>query len=315
MRNTVSPKQVARALEVSESSVKRWCDRGEIPAETTPGGHRRIPISGLLDFVKASGRPLVHPDLLGLRAASRPGPRATRKIADRLRAALLLGSEQQVRAVLLDAHLCGHSASAIGDEIVGPVFCEIGDLWECGEAEVFQERHACELANRGIEQIRQLTHDVEMAAPLAIGGTVEGDYYALATSLVELTLRECGWHADSIGSNLPVETIAAAIRLRKPKLFWLSASHLSNEDGFVESVERLYEQFHDQTAIVVGGRALNDSLRHRLKRVTVCDNLRQLEQLAANLRPVGRSGAGSQAAAAGSQADGAAPVDSRGPTA
>ncbi|REJ93532.1 MAG: helix-turn-helix domain-containing protein [Planctomycetota bacterium] len=50
MNDLLTPKQVARAISVSESSIKRWCDRGAIATQYTPGGHRRIPLSGLLEF-------------------------------------------------------------------------------------------------------------------------------------------------------------------------------------------------------------------------------------------------------------------------
>ena len=50
----LSPKQVARALGVSESSLKRWCDKGLIPTERTAGGHRRLPLAGVLDFLVRS---------------------------------------------------------------------------------------------------------------------------------------------------------------------------------------------------------------------------------------------------------------------
>ncbi len=48
MKQLLTPKQVARAIQVSESSIKRWCDRGTIPAEYTAGGHRRIPLAELV---------------------------------------------------------------------------------------------------------------------------------------------------------------------------------------------------------------------------------------------------------------------------
>ncbi|REJ65407.1 MAG: helix-turn-helix domain-containing protein [Planctomycetota bacterium] len=50
MNDLLTPKQVARAISISESSIKRWCDRGAIATQYTPGGHRRIPLSGLLEF-------------------------------------------------------------------------------------------------------------------------------------------------------------------------------------------------------------------------------------------------------------------------
>ena len=45
MKTTISPRQVARAIGVGESTLKRWCDRGLIPMLKTAGGHRRLAVS------------------------------------------------------------------------------------------------------------------------------------------------------------------------------------------------------------------------------------------------------------------------------
>jgi len=37
----LSPRELAEALGVSESSLKRWVDAGKIAASRTEGGHRR----------------------------------------------------------------------------------------------------------------------------------------------------------------------------------------------------------------------------------------------------------------------------------
>ena len=42
MKPLLSPKELADAIGVSESSIKRWVDNGEIQATKTSGGHRRI---------------------------------------------------------------------------------------------------------------------------------------------------------------------------------------------------------------------------------------------------------------------------------
>jgi hypothetical protein len=71
MKNLATPKQVTRAIQVSESSVKRWCDKGVIPTHYTAGGHRRVPLSGLLDFLRSTKQQLVRPEVLGLPATTR----------------------------------------------------------------------------------------------------------------------------------------------------------------------------------------------------------------------------------------------------
>ena len=64
--NLVSPKQVARAIGVSESSLKRWCDQGLIKTVRTAGGHRKMTIAEVLRYVREQDHKLVSPEILGL---------------------------------------------------------------------------------------------------------------------------------------------------------------------------------------------------------------------------------------------------------
>ncbi|HSG69042.1 MAG TPA: helix-turn-helix domain-containing protein, partial [Planctomycetaceae bacterium] len=88
MNRLVTPRQVGRALQVSESSVKRWCDKGVIPTQKTAGGHRRIPLSGLIEFLRESGQPILHPEVLGLAATSGRTNRIISRAGDQLTDAL-----------------------------------------------------------------------------------------------------------------------------------------------------------------------------------------------------------------------------------
>ena len=45
----------------------------------------------------------------------------------------------------------------------------------------------------------------------------------------------------------------AAIREHHPKLFWLSCSHISDEEEFLAGYRNLFDQYGTDVAIVVGG--------------------------------------------------------------
>jgi excisionase family DNA binding protein len=49
VKKLVTPKQVAQAINVSESSLKRWCDQGLLTAIRTAGGHRRLALAAALN--------------------------------------------------------------------------------------------------------------------------------------------------------------------------------------------------------------------------------------------------------------------------
>ncbi len=283
-RDLLTPKQVARAIQVSESSIKRWCDRGLIPTHYTAGGHRRIPTSGLMEFLRSKKQQIVRPEVLGLPVTAGQTVRVIDRAAENLVDALVVGDEDQCRQIVFDLFLTEHSITAICDQVFAKAFESIGDRWECGDAEVYQERRGCELALRVLHELEAMVPKPASDAPLAIGGAPAGDQYNLATTMVELVLREAKWNAVSLGDNLPFTTLAAAIREHRPRLFWLSCSHVEDEAGFLTGYESLYDEFCMDVAIVVGGRALTEELRQKMKYAAYCDNMQHLEGFAQTLQ-------------------------------
>ncbi len=284
MKDVLTPKQVGRAINVSESSVKRWCDKGEIPTIYTPGGHRRIALSTVLALVREGKHSLVYPEALGLPATSGQTIRVVERARRNLTEALVEGNEPRCRQLVIDLYSAGQSLSAICDEVIAAAFREIGDRWSCGRAEVYQERRGCEITLHIMHELRSVLPTPPVDAPLAMGGAPIGDQYNLGTTMAELVLRDAKWNAVSLGDNLPFETLAAAIREHQPKLFWLSCSHIANEVEFLSGYQELYDQFGMDVAFVVGGYALTDQLRQKMKFSSYCDNMQHLEGFAQTLR-------------------------------
>ena len=283
MHEFLTSKQVARAIQASESSVKRWCDKGVIPTQYTAGGHRRIALPDLIEFLRSSKYELVRPEVLGLPATTGQTSRVIDRAEEQLTEALLKGEEDLCRQIVLDLYLAEHSISAICDLVIGRSFVTIGDRWECGEAEVYQERRGCELALRLLHELRTLIPNPPLVAPVAFGGAVEGDLYSLATTMVELVLRDIKWNASSLGTNLPFSTLAAAIEQQRPRMFWLSVSYIRNEQEFLQNYAELYDEFGMDVAFVVGGRALKEPIRQQMQYAAFCDNIRHLESFAQTL--------------------------------
>jgi len=283
MKDLLTPKQVATAIGVSESSVKRWCDKGIIHTQYTAGGHRRIDLAGLMQFLRANKYEIHRPEVLGLPSTTGRTERVLNRAVENLTQALVVGDEEQVRRIVLDLYVAEHSVSAICDQAIAPAFERIGELWECGEAEVYQERRGCELARLVLREIRSLIPAPPADALRAIGGAPEGDQYNLATTMAEVVLRDAGWNAASLGDNLPFATLAAAIEQQRPRIFWLSCSHLMSVPEFLRNYHHLYDEFGMNVAFVVGGRALTEPVRQQMKYAAYCDNMQHLEAFAQTL--------------------------------
>jgi excisionase family DNA binding protein len=53
--------EVGALLQVNPSSVKKWVNEGRIAAFRTPGGHRRIRVADLVDFLNRHAMPIPRP--------------------------------------------------------------------------------------------------------------------------------------------------------------------------------------------------------------------------------------------------------------
>ncbi len=287
MKSIYTPKQVSRAIDVSESSIKRWCDKGVISTQYTAGGHRRIAMASLVDFLRESKHELIAPEALGLPPTSGQTERVVHRAREQFGEALLAGDQAVCWQIALDLYLAGQSISVICDDIFAEAVNEIGDRWSCGEAEVYQERRGCEVLLRIIHEMRSLLPPLAPTAPLALGGAASGDQYALGTHMAELVLCDSGWNAVSLGENLPFNTLAAAIREKRPRLFWLSSSHMHSKEDFLAGYKSLYDEFSDDVAFVVGGKALTEEVRQQMQFAAYCDSMQHLQGFAETLRQAG----------------------------
>jgi excisionase family DNA binding protein len=281
---TVSPKQVARAIGVSESSVKRWCDKGAIATVRTGGGHRRIALAAVLAFLRENKHELLHPDILGLPATSGSIGWVVERAKERFEQTLLDGNEAGCFHVLLDQYLAGRTVSEIGDQIVAQAFHSIGAKWACGAIDVYHERRGCELCIGALVQMRSLLPPPGQNAPVAIGATITGDQYAIPGLLVDLVLRENGWQSTWLGGNLPIASLIEAVRQNTPAMIWLSLSHIAEEEEFLTDYRDLHMALPKKTAIIVGGRAITESIRREMRYFAHCDHLEHLAEVATRLR-------------------------------
>ncbi len=282
-----SPKEVAKAIGVSESSLKRWVDKGLIKASRTAGGHRRLELDAVLQYVRESGRGLQHPQSVDLPEGC--GFSTTLTIHDAQQpfmTALISGSEETARRVIIDLFVSGASVAEICDSVIAPAFRSVGDMWHCGKVEVYEERRACELCQRVVHELRRAVGSGPEDGPLAMGGTLDGDPYTLATSLAEVVLCNNGWKAISLGNMLPFETVRTAIVDKRPKLFWISVTTIRDVDRFAADFNLLFDVAQSVgTALVAGGQALTADIRQEIRYTHFSDNMTHMESFANTIRP------------------------------
>lgn len=277
----LSTAEAAGALAVSVSTVKRWVDEGILPAHVTPGGHRKLLRAEVLALARQGNMPRGEP----------PGParHATdpAALARSLGDALIGGDGPEARAVVRQAYEAGLPVEAIADTVVAPAMAAVGHQWETARIDVWQEHRGTLLCAAALHSLKDdLEPRAERDRPLALGGAPEGDPYTLPSLLAQLVLLDAGWEAVNLGPNTPLASLAKAVHRLRPRLVWVSVSHLPDDGEFLAAYRDFYRAAEEQgVAVAVGGRALAPAVRSAMIYTTHGDGLSHLAAFARTLHP------------------------------
>jgi MerR family transcriptional regulator, light-induced transcriptional regulator len=254
----LSPKLLADAIGVSESSLKRWADEGRLAVERTAGGHRRIPLGEAVRFLRQSGMRAVRPELLGLPAGSvgkRRDVTGRESATERLIDALLEDRAADARSLIVSLYTEGAPLGWLLDGPIRESLSHVGGLWEHGAAGVFLEHRATETCSRSLAELRSLMPPAAPDAPVAVGGSYAGDVYHIPPAMVALVLAEAGFQERNLGPDVPVDAMLAAIDHYRPRLAWQCFSiPPASEREAAQDLERIVRRL-EGGSLVIGGKA------------------------------------------------------------
>lgn len=260
MKHGISPKELAEAIGVSESSVKRWVDQGALSAVRTTGGHRRIPRDEAMRWLRDQRLQIVRPDRLGLAESVTQITRASplNVAAERFHEDLVEGRGAAARGVLVGLFLAGHSVGVIADEVIRPAMSRIGTLWQHGTEGIFIEHRATDLCVRAIEELRGLLSDNdEPGAPVVVTSAPSGDPYLVAPMLAALALTEVGWRAHNLGPNTPTSVLALAGRQLGARMLLVSVGTPLTEPLQAELEALIEVAAREGRLLALGGRFID----------------------------------------------------------
>lgn len=305
MEPTLSPKRVAEAIGVSESSLKRWADGGRLRVERTVGGHRRIHRSEVLRFVRESRMRVQRPDLLGLSAPVVPVDRSGRAVdavnpADTLHDQLSGGDAQATHTFLLDLYLKGMPIAEVCDGPIRAAMHRVGELWRCErERGIVVEHRATATILQAVGSLRATVtpsdaagagSDPRAGKPVALGGSPTGDPYLLPSILTAWVLADAGLDDINLGPETPIEAFVHAAEEYRPLVAWIACACVdarpTNKD-----LKRVLAalQPHGGT-LVIGGRGFLEAPPPPLPGLSFCRSMAEVRGLADELL-AGRAGA------------------------
>jgi methanogenic corrinoid protein MtbC1 len=175
----------------------------------------------------------------------------------------------------------------LADAVVAPAMRRLGHEWAEGRIDVLDEHRGTQLCAAALHELRAApAAPARPGAPLAVGGSPGGDPYLLANLLVEMVLAGAGWEVINLGPNTPLPSFRLALTRFRPRLLWLSVSHLDDPESFLEGYQGLYaDAARIGTAVAIGGQALTEEVRTRMPYTTFGDGLTHLAAFARSLQP------------------------------
>lgn len=242
----LSPKELADALGVSESSLKRWTDAGRLRAARTGGGHRRIPLDEALRFIRATGTPVARPELLDLPELDAVAPDVS------LYALLEAGDARAVRGWLMGRYLAGASVADLCDGPLRAALYQLGELWRHGPDGIVVEHRATDVCLQAIAHLRG-TFEAGPDAPLAIGAGPEDDPYLLPAAMAAAVLASAGMRVTNLGADTPLAALERAVADQEPALVWISAT-ASLPPARGRAIGRYLGSLPPTTVAVIGGQ-------------------------------------------------------------
>ncbi|MEJ7600934.1 MAG: helix-turn-helix domain-containing protein [Kofleriaceae bacterium] len=245
----LSPRDLADALGVSESSLKRWIDAGKIEATRTEGGHRRILLAEAVRFIRESGAPLARPELLGLPEVTHA---RLRPDGGRLIGYLVDGDAVGARGWLMARYLAGATIAELCDEPVRDAMHELGELWSHDEAGIFVEHRGTDCCLQALAQLRAMTTETP-GAPIALGGAPEDDPYLLPSLMAAAVLSSAGMRTTNVGPDTPVSAFRHAVNTLRPRLVWISVT-VALAPARARSIATWLATLPSSIVVVVGGQ-------------------------------------------------------------
>lgn len=270
----LTPRQAAKLVGVSESTVRRWCDAGLLRVSKTAGGHRRIERRELLEFARSQGLALI--SLAPMATAGRGGRLPSdAELAERFYKQAISGNERVLRDFASGLLERTGESSALCDDVIAPAMHRVGEEWSRGDLRIYREHSATQLAESALAAARFQLAQPDPDAPVAICAALQGDPYSLGPAMCSLVLQAVGFRVTLLGPDTPVGEVLQAAQDLSASLIAISVgvSPRSPDD-----LAQLCSQAEEHAIrVAIGGRQLTPEIRRNINPDFFGDTMAHLE--------------------------------------
>ena len=172
--------------------------------------------------------------------------------------------------VLVMRTLSSLPLDALVEDLLAPLFRRIGEEWEAGGLEVFQEHLATSVIRTVLMHVLSTQRSGDHAIVLS---TPSGQPHEIGLMFAAMVAASAGWRVVYLGPDLPADEIAKAARQGRARVVAISLVASDRSPELETELLRLGDLLPAESILLVGG-AGRDAQRKALARigaVTVSD--------------------------------------------
>ena len=287
-RTQISPKELAEAIGVSESSIKRWVDDDLLAAERTAGGHRRISIAEAVRFIRAQQHEVKRPELLGFEHAM-PLADVPESLDETFHQAIQAGETDKAIGMVIGLYLQGHSPYRLCDHPILAGYQLVRDECPHPNEKCFVLHRSRDICRQALAALRRLMPPHAATAPHAAGGDIGYNIDCLPTHLAATTFAAMGFRVTDLAEDVPIEILLGALKNHRPDVLWISAS--GGKKVKRKSLDLILEQVVEanprgRSQVILLGDAFNEKIADRTPHAIYVKSTAELAAYAEGMRLV-----------------------------
>ena len=142
---------------------------------------------------------------------------------------------------------------ALLNNLIVPLFEEIGNRWRSGSMKIINEHMATAVTRNFLLNMLRSTA-ISHSAPKIVIATTVGQWHDIGALTVALTAAESGWQPIYYGPNLPAEEIALGLEQNGARVLAISITHLLDQHPLIDELRKLRRYVGRNTSLFIGGR-------------------------------------------------------------
>ena len=257
-------------MTVHESSVKRWCNSGDLPCSLTDGGHRRINLNEAISFARSKGLDCQlipfgeHAEAVWDAQTQLRRKKKYTLFQDLLFLWLRTNNRALPPQLLKYLRQLGYQRCEIFDKLVHSVMTRVGNEWHSSTIGTGREHLMTglimDILRYECMQVIQQKQGSPNRVKRAIVGCAGGNDHEMGALMIRILLEELGWEVLYIGQSIPNEEYASIQLESKAELVCVSLSQLQGPPA-VRTILRVLSQLYDRSMpykLALGGSSATD---------------------------------------------------------